>query len=315
MNARYLLSNIMQYTGANALALARRRDALTVLCYHRVLDADHPARSRTHPALVTRTHVFEQQMLLLKERFHPIALTEATEWLDRRQPLPRRAVLVTFDDGWADTYTNAFTVMKRLDIPGVVFLATAFIGTNRRQWADIAYEAISTGRSADAAASEVERLKRLSSEERPDVALPSPADQSPNLTWSQVEEMARHGFEFGSHTRNHLILPRESEARAREELFSSAEDMCARLGVFPATFAYPDGQYNDESMQFLDEAGYRFGFTCNEGVVRRQSSRPALPRLGIHDGVSTTASGDFSRAVFLTYLAGTIPWRRRRSAT
>ena len=45
MNTRYLLSNILQYSGVNAVALARRRESLTVLCYHRVLDMGDPARA------------------------------------------------------------------------------------------------------------------------------------------------------------------------------------------------------------------------------------------------------------------------------
>lgn len=314
MSIRYLLSRIMQHTGANSAAFALRREALTVLCYHRVLDVGHPDRPRTHPALVTSTHVFERQMEVLKNEFSPVSLPEAIEWLDRRGSLPPRAVLVTFDDGWFDTYANAFPVMTRLCIPGVVFLATSFIDTNKRQWADEAYEAISSGRGAEAAGIEIERLKKLPSDQRPISATSSPTSEPLNLTWLQVDDMSRHGFEFGSHTRNHLILPRESEGVAREELLCSAEDMCAKLGSFPSTFAYPDGQYNDNSMRLLNEAGYRFAFTCDEGLVRRRSSRLALPRLCIHDGVSTDPSGEFSRAMFLTYLAGSIPWRYRRRA-
>jgi peptidoglycan/xylan/chitin deacetylase (PgdA/CDA1 family) len=163
MNARYLISNILECSGVNAIALARRRNSVTVLCYHRVIDAGDPARAWAHPGLATSTHVFERQMELLASWFDPISLSETVRWLDWGGEIPRRAVLVTFDDGWIDTYTNAFPIMKRLGIPGVVFLATGLIGTQERQWADAVYESITARAGSKTASREVERLKTMHS--------------------------------------------------------------------------------------------------------------------------------------------------------
>ena len=296
MNTRYVVSNILECIGANAAALAGRRESLAVLCYHRVLDAGDPARSLAHPALFTSTHIFERQMDLLADRFHPVTLSDAIRWMDGHGEIPRRAVLVTFDDGWSDTYANAFPVMNRLGIPGAVFLATGFIGTSERESADIVYESIVARGGAHAASS-------------------ASVNGIPNLTWPQIDEMARGGFEFGSHTRSHLILPHEPTQDILRELLLSAGDMKARLGSRPSAFVYPDGQYDDRAMRLVRDAGYAYAFTCNEGLATRRSPRLALPRLSIHDGVSASPSGDFSREMFLTYLAGTIPWRYRRRVT
>ncbi len=343
MNARYVISNMLQFTGVNAAALARRRDSLTVLCYHRVLDADDPARPRTHPAMVTSKHVFEQQMEIISREFRPVTLSEAIDWLNGGGQIPQRAVIVTFDDGWADTCTSAFPVMKRLGVPGVVFLATGLIGTSDRQWADAAYESIAAHADSDVASREVERLKAMPSRARPalfrdfesaqrlphalawgrsdqptaahspnpETAIPRLYD-SPNLTWPQVEEMAAHGFEFGSHTRSHLILPGEPEEEVMSELRGAADDIAAHLGAAPKSFAYPDGQFDERAADLVKNAGYQVALTADEGLVLQQIPRFALPRLSIHDGVCATPRGDFSRAMFVTYLAGTIPWRYRR---
>jgi len=296
MNTRYMLSNILECIGANAAALAARRESLAVLCYHRVLDAGDPIRARAHPALFTSTHIFERQMELLADQFHPVMLSEAICWIEGYGDIPRRAVLVTFDDGWSDTYANAFPVMNRLGVPGAVFLATGFIGTPERQWADIAYESIVARGDAHAASS-------------------TSVNGTPNLTWPQIDEMARHGFEFGSHTRTHLILPHEPTQDILRELLLSAGDMKVRLGSRPSAFVYPDGQFDERTMRLVRDAGYQYAFTCNEGLATRRSPRLALPRLSIHDGVTASRSGDFSRAMFLTHLAGTIPWRYRRRVT
>jgi peptidoglycan/xylan/chitin deacetylase (PgdA/CDA1 family) len=315
MNARYVISNMLESIGANAVVLAARRNSLTVLCYHRVLDTGDPDRARTHPALVTSTRVFEQQMELLAGEFQPVTLRDTIGWLKGGARIPRRAVLVTFDDGWADTYANAFPVMKRLGIPGVVFLATGLIGTNERQWADVAYESIAARAGVEAASRELDRLKHMPSRlarSALDCGVTRRLAQPPNLDWPQISEMAANGFEFGSHTRGHVILPRESDEDVFDELRSSAQDIEARLGRAPMSFAYPDGQHDQRTACMVAHAGYRVAFTCDEGLVTRRSARFALPRLGVHDGVSATPKGDFSRAMFLTYLAGTIPWLYRR---
>jgi len=311
MNARYVISNMLECAGINAAALAARRDSLMVLCYHRVLDAADPARPLTHPALISSTRIFERQMEVLASLLTPVTLTDAVRWLDGHADIPRRAALVTFDDGWIDTYTNAFPVMKRLGIPGVVFLATGLIGTNDRQWADAVYESIAARAGPQAASGELERLKRLSSPARSEDIV-SRSAHSPNLTWPQVEEMARDGFEFGSHTSTHMILPRESEEDITRELRLSATQIEARLGSVPMAFAYPDGQYDRRVARLVEQAGHSCAFACNEGLATLRSDRFALPRLCVHDGVSAAPRGGFSRAMFLTYLAGTIPWRYRR---
>jgi len=315
MNARLVVSNILQYSGGNAVALALQRNSLAVLCYHRVLDVGDPSRASADPALVTSLHVFERQMEIIAQRFHPVTLSDTIRWMQGQGTLPPRSVLITFDDGVADTYTNAFPVMKRLSIPGTVFLATGFIGTCERHWADVAHERAAAHSGSRAAAQALERLKRMPSARRQEYLqdMITTCDSTPNLTWGQVEEMARHGFEFGSHTRNHVILPHEADDTIREELDASAEAIELRLGRRPVAFAYPDGQFDDRALRLVGESGCRLAFTCDEGFVSRRSDKLALPRLLMHDGVSATPAGDFHSPVFLTYLAGTIPRRYRRT--
>jgi len=314
---RITLSKLLHYIGVNALRFASpsRRTALIVLCYHRVLDADSPARFVTEAPLVTSTHAFECQMELIAQRFHAVTLTQAVQWLEGNRDLPNRAVLITFDDGWSDTYSNAYPVMKRLGLPGVVFLATGFIGTSMRQWAGKVHDALLRTMGAEAASREIDRLKHMPVHERTAlIERLSPAEDLPgeNMSWRNVEEMAANGFEFGSHTRNHVILPHEPGVEILDELISSSEDIRVRLGLRPAALAYPDGQYDAFTCRQVDEAGYLCAFTCDEGLWTKRSRRYAIPRLSIHDGVCASPKGEFSSVMFLTYLAGSIPWRYRR---
>jgi peptidoglycan/xylan/chitin deacetylase (PgdA/CDA1 family) len=50
--------------------------------------------------------------------------------------LPRRPLVITFDDGYADNLLNAKPVLERYDVPATVFLATGYLGHNREFWWD-----------------------------------------------------------------------------------------------------------------------------------------------------------------------------------
>lgn len=65
---------------------------------------------------------FEQQMKFLCEKGYTSLRFE-----DLEKPLPEKAVMVTFDDGFRTVYQNAAPVMRKYDIKGNVFLPTKYI--------------------------------------------------------------------------------------------------------------------------------------------------------------------------------------------
>ena len=311
---RIMLSGMFGCLGINGMLLRRRGECLMALAYHRVLDSDSPVRERVEPALITTTSIFERQMALIARQFQPITLSHAVRWLNGSSELPSDAILITFDDGWADTYINAFPIMFGFNIQGNVFLATDFIDASTPYWTDRIYSSLMRVGGREYAIREIDRLKRMSSVERSEKIAEMELDDLPgeNLTWAQVREMSENGWEFGSHTRGHIILSHEPHALVLGELCESREEIHHRLGVYPTALAYPDGQYNDTTCCLAAEAGYDIAFTCNEGLCRLGSPRLTLPRLGIHNGICSLPSGSFSPSMFLAYLSGAIPWRYKR---
>lgn len=121
----------LYYTG-----LLRRipRPPLTVLGYHRVL-ADPLEHVTSSPlGMVASAQVFERQITYVATRYRMISLQELEETSLAERPLPPRACLVTFDDGWRDNYTIAYPILRRLGIPAAVFITTDYIGTQKRFW-------------------------------------------------------------------------------------------------------------------------------------------------------------------------------------
>jgi len=101
-----------------------------ILLYHRV------ALSSPDPQLlcVTPAHFGEHLEVLRKYR-HPIALRSLLPALQNGQR-PSRAVVVTFDDGYADNLHHAKPLLARYDVPATVFVTSGYVGSEKEFWYD-----------------------------------------------------------------------------------------------------------------------------------------------------------------------------------
>jgi hypothetical protein len=120
------------------------------------------------------------------------------------------------------------------------------------------------------------------------------------LTWDQIREMHSSGLiSFGSHTHNHAILTNVSSDTVDEELRVSMDELCSR-GVADRDsipFCYPSGKYNDDVRAAVKRCGYRVAVSTKHGWVTTDSDRFALPRIGMHQDMSSTRALFLSRIV------------------
>jgi len=113
--------------------LPSRVVAVPILMYHRV--GPEPRGPAITDALTVPTAVFAAQMLWLRrEGFHAIRQRQLFAALEYGAPLPRRPVLITFDDGYRDVLWNAAPLLHRLHMP-----ATAYVVTGRVSGADSSF--------------------------------------------------------------------------------------------------------------------------------------------------------------------------------
>jgi peptidoglycan/xylan/chitin deacetylase (PgdA/CDA1 family) len=101
-----------------------------ILMYHRVADLD----SDPHLLAVTPGH-FAAHLDVIREHGHPLTLNDLVKGLERGR-VPRRAVAVTFDDGYADNLHVAKPLLERLEVPATVFVAAGLVGGQREFWWD-----------------------------------------------------------------------------------------------------------------------------------------------------------------------------------
>ena len=98
-----------------------------ILMYHHIAlpppDADAVRRDLSLPP-----EVFEQQLqYLVEQSYTSITLSDLIHHLARSAPLPPKPIILTFDDGYRDTYTEAFPLLQRYNTTGTFFLITGFI--------------------------------------------------------------------------------------------------------------------------------------------------------------------------------------------
>lgn len=265
-----IVRKTLRLLASSTLTAIHRTDAPRILYYHRVDDDDQ--RSCVRP------QQFLQQMGYLSARaYHIITLEGLCHSLTSGEALPARSVVITFDDGFADNYTQAYPILQRFGFPATIFLTVGFIGT----------------------------------EELP--VLSGPHRSARPLTWQQVDEMGRHGISFGSHTLTHASLPRLGEAELRHEVYGSRHLLEEKLARDIQFFCYPKGEFTAPVKAVVQQAGYAGACTIYPGSVRAKSDLFALPRTYI--GRDDTLS-DFRKKLCGAYdllHTGVQLWRRVRS--
>ena len=93
---------------------------IIVLNYHKV--------DNMHISLSVRPEDFERQMkYLVEHNFHAITPQEMYAALVEGAELPENPVLITFDDGYLDNYTNAYPILKKYGLKATMFVITGFM--------------------------------------------------------------------------------------------------------------------------------------------------------------------------------------------
>jgi len=94
-----------------------------IMMYHNV------ANSETLKANTVSPQRFERHMEYLKQhRFNVIGFDLLVLNLRENKPLPKKSVVITFDDGYEDNYTNAYPILKKYGYPAIMFIPSDLIG-------------------------------------------------------------------------------------------------------------------------------------------------------------------------------------------
>ena len=105
----------------NKFRLMSQKIQFPILVYHQI------GQENNLDYLVVAKKMFIWQMQYISRHYHPIQLSKILEIMNQSQPIPPRTIAVTFDDGYADTFSEAFPILKYYKIPATLFITTGFI--------------------------------------------------------------------------------------------------------------------------------------------------------------------------------------------
>lgn len=191
-----------------------------ILCYH------HFARY-CDSSLCVPADIFESQMKYLKENgFHVILPDQLLAFLEYRQPLPRKSVIITIDDGYASFYDIAYPILEKYGFSAALFIYVNYVGVSRKAltW------------------NQLRELKAAG------YAIGSHTIMHSDLSKQGATESDQAYAQ-----------------RLRHEIFESKRIIDTKLNQNTTLFAYPFGRANESAIQVTREAGYKIAVTVDRG--------------------------------------------------
>jgi peptidoglycan/xylan/chitin deacetylase (PgdA/CDA1 family) len=190
-----------------------------ILCYHRF--GPRPSR------MVITPENFERQLeYLAKNDYRVVRLADLPDFLEGRRPLPRRAVVITVDDGHVSAWQHAWPLLKKYGFPATFYMYTDFMG---------AKEGLTTAQLKEMAASGL-------------IDFQSHSKTHANLTQRLPNESDQR---YRERIEQEIRVPRDVLQRS--------------LGNRVVHYAYPYGDANEIVLERMREAQFRTGATVNPG--------------------------------------------------
>jgi peptidoglycan/xylan/chitin deacetylase (PgdA/CDA1 family) len=259
--SRELIAALIRWSCApDVLRLTYARRKVSILVYH-------------DPT----PEVLDAHLSYLSRRYSFLAMTEFAEARRSGRPLPKNALIVTFDDGHRGN-VRLVPVLRRYGVVPTIYLCTQVVATNRHFW-------------WTEAGSQVEELKKLPSEARLAALATMGYSQETEfperqaLSIGEIEELRPH-VDFGAHTRHHPILTRCSDDECEAEISGSKREVETIAGATCRHFSYPNGDMGRREVELVRQAGFNTARTTAPGWNDDTTSLFALRVIGAPDDAS-----------------------------
>lgn len=212
---------------------------LPVLMYHHV----GPTRPGTYGEWSMTPKQFERQIRWLAWRgYVGVRPANWIRWRNDGTGMPRKPVLISFDDAYADTAEFAFPILEKYGFGAVMFVVTQRIGSTNT-W------------------DEAQGCGTLHT-----------------MTAERIRTWAARGIEFGGHSRTHADLSTATPAEIADEVAGCKRDLEDVLGAPVTTFAYPYGKYGEQAHDAV-RRNYELGFGTQDGLNYLRTDAHLLRRM------------------------------------
>jgi len=235
--------------------LARRAH---VLCYHRVCAA--PPEEALQYYNVQPSDFARQLDHLVKLKCNVVTARTLLNRLVRREPLPSRTVVITFDDGYRNNYTHAFPLLAERGLPATFFVTTGYVESAEP------FPWLATDRAIEQAGGA------------------DPTIWEP-IRWSELREMEGHGMEVGSHSHSHPQFMELDESQMVNEVRTSRHAL-EQHGLTATTFASSYATFGRAATtlaKVVNQEGFTGAFLGRSGGVGSDPDLYDLPRVPIDE--------------------------------
>lgn len=262
-----------------------------VLVYHSVDSIDSP--------ISITPELFEQQMdYLVKKRYTTWTASQMVDAIVAGKPLPRRLVVITFDDGYLNNITHALPIMEKRGICGTLFMVTQNAGDTAR-WTERDLPRIR--KMIDALFPGDDNAKRAAEQE-----VMATLDEK-MATWDELRPAPERGLEVLSHTRTHPYMDEVDDEQLTDELAGSRRDLDEQGFGGGNSIAWPYGKYDDRAIEAAAAAGYTGTFLGRyEWDLRHHRDPMRIHRVG-----ADPARGVFGLAFILGRGYDVLQWLKR----
>jgi len=258
-----LIGIASSYGMANDLPNVCSRDQnpneFTILSYHEIADKSETLDSTY---AVTPSNFDQQMHWLMDNGYHFISVDDILTYRKNGKALPKKAVLITFDDGYSSVYANAYPILKKYKIPSVIALVGSWLKAKEK---------------ADFNGNMIERSKFLSQKEIKE------------MVGSSLVEIASHSYflhkgiagnpqgnmQPAVRTRQWLSDKqryedeKSYEQRIHKDLLENNTFLKQYTGQKPRVIVWPYGHYNKEARKIAERLGMPVGLTLDDGSNTR----------------------------------------------
>lgn len=307
---RRLSLTVLKCLGFFHLSSAITKNDVRILCYHGVsMDDEHRFNGLL---FMTCETFFDRMKYLRNNRFNVVSLETALDIACGKRAM-KHPVVITFDDGWFNTYKNSVGILKEYGFPATIYV-TSYYACKRvsvlnvvvrylawksnRDHVDMAWLSPNLGHqlpldkgskktTVDRIINELENIPTLSERKEAVERISeylgfSREDVTKNpafhlMTERQIRQAAEEGFSIQLHTHRHRF-PSEDLNALRNEIEENRKFLEPLIGYSPVHLCYPSGRYDPRCYDMLRKMKIKSATTCESGFMKKKSHVLALPR-------------------------------------
>lgn len=280
-----------------------------VLLYHRVTRLENDPQ-----LLAVSPENFDAQISFLKNKYTLITVDEFQYHLEHKKKFPENAVLITFDDGYADNCLEALPILEKHKVQALFYISTGTLNMDQEFWWDAMERIIllsATQPSIDSFElngtvyslkdldperrfglyeSLLPKLRRMTSEKRDEkIAMLASLFKSEQgrgthraMTFDEFKKMQRSkSAVIGAHTHLHPSLGALTYDEQFKEISTSKKIIEEVTGEKVIHFSYPFGthqDYNSDTIKIVKRLGFKMTAANYPAISHKHSDIFRFPR-------------------------------------